>query len=287
MVAAGVAFDTPQRLVQRRLESRLGRVPELPRHYVRFGDVLLLDVPASSVDLSGEIAGAFADALGCRSVLAWEGGIEGEFREPSARLLWGDPDTETVHKERGIQFRFDPARLMWSAGNLPERQRVASWDCRGETVVDLFAGIGYFTLPLAVHARADRVVAVEKNPLAYGYLIENVALNGVRDRVECRQGDNRQVAPEGVAHRVMLGYLHDTPSFLSVALRALRREGGRIHLHAKLPHGDFPDLALETLAPIFQKEGWRAALSGAHRVKSYAPGIVHGVLDLEVRPSGS
>ena len=35
---------------------------------------------------------------------------------------------------------------MFSAGNISEKIRVAGFRCVGETVVDLYAGIGYFTL---------------------------------------------------------------------------------------------------------------------------------------------
>jgi len=51
----------------------------------------------------------------------------------------------------------------------------------GERVLDMFAGIGYFTLPMA-RAGAE-VTAVEHNPTAFRYLIENAQLNDVGSRV--------------------------------------------------------------------------------------------------------
>lgn len=76
--------------------------------------------------------------------------------------------------------------------------------------MDLYAGIGYYTLPIAVHGKAARVVACEWNPNACLALRHNVAANGVAGRVEVLFGDNRETTralPDGVAHRVRM-YVH-------------------------------------------------------------------------------
>ena len=54
-------------------------------------------------------------------------------------------------------YKLDPLKVMFSSGNVDEKQRMAHLDCRGETVVDMFAGIGYFTMPLAVRAGRRRL----------------------------------------------------------------------------------------------------------------------------------
>lgn len=280
-----VVSVSPLEAVRRRLGPQSGT--PLPRHWARFGDVLVLDVPPERRHDEAAIAEAFAHVMRCRSVVAWEGGIEGELRRPRARLLWGDPNTETVHVENGVRYAFDPARLMWSPGNLPERVRVARWDCRGQVVADLFAGIGYFTLPLLVHAGAERVVAIEKNPDAFQYLLQNAGLNRVAARLEARLGDNREVGLVGVADRVLLGYLAPVGPYLSAALGALKPSGGRLHVHAKVPERGFPGSSLSGLHEAVARHGYRVLGSQAHRVKSYAPNRLHGVFDLEVAPSRS
>ena len=47
-------------------------------------------------------------------------------------------------------YSFDATKCMFSWGNLSEKLRMGSLDCRDEIIVDLFAGIGYFTLPFLV-----------------------------------------------------------------------------------------------------------------------------------------
>ena len=54
-------------------------------------------------------------------------------------------------------------------------------------------GIGYFTLPYLVHAKANLVYACEWNPAAVEALNRNLQLNGVDGRCVVLTGDNRQV----------------------------------------------------------------------------------------------
>ena len=60
--------------------------------------------------------------------------------------------------------------------------------------VVVLKGIGYFTLPYLVHARAHHVIACEWNPTAVSALRENLRLNKVSDRCTVLEGDNRLVS---------------------------------------------------------------------------------------------
>ena len=96
----------------------------------------------------------------------------------------------------------------------------------GERVVDLFAGVGQFSIPIAVHAKPGVIHAIELNPIAHGYLCENIRLNRVGHLVSPIKGDCEAVAPRGIADRVLLGILHVTHRYLSLALEVLKPEGG-------------------------------------------------------------
>lgn len=49
------------------------------------------------------------------------------------------------------RYCFDVTKTMFSSGNITEKMRVAKFDCTGQTVVDLYAGIGYYTLQYLKH----------------------------------------------------------------------------------------------------------------------------------------
>ena len=102
----------------------------------------------------------------------------------------------------------------------------------GETVVDLYAGIGYFTLPYLVKAGAAHLHACEWNPHAAAALRKNLALNGVADRCTVYEGDNAKVAPARLADRVNLGLIPSSEAGWPVACRALKSDKpGMLHVH--------------------------------------------------------
>ncbi len=165
---------------------------------------------------------------------------------------------------------------MFSSGNIDERVRMSKACQPGEVVVDMFAGIGYFSLPIAVHGRPSRVYACEANPIAFAYLAENIRINEA-SIVKPLLGDCREVAPEGVADRVILGYLEDTHIFLPKAIRALR-SGGWLHYHEACPDG-LTERLHRCLGKAAKSEGASISRSTSRRIKSFAPGVSHYVLD--------
>ncbi|MFA5860328.1 MAG: class I SAM-dependent methyltransferase family protein [Candidatus Thermoplasmatota archaeon] len=254
----------------------------VPDKWEQHGDVLVLRLPGALREHGPIVGGAFAQVLGLRSVLDDPAGVSGEYREMSATLLWGD-DPIATHVENGISYRFDASRIMFSSGNVHERMRVARLPARGETIVDMFAGIGYFTLPLAVHAGAARIHAIEKNPVSFQYLQENARANDVAGIIDPWLGDNREFPLEGIADRVMMGYVGGTRKFLPKAFALLKREGGVIHLHDTAHADHWKDELTRASLDAARACGTVVRVTDARLVKSYSPGVVHAVLELRVR----
>ncbi len=256
--------------------------PLLPGKWELFGDVGVIRLDPRLEPYAERIAPAYASVLGLRAVLQDVGGISGDLREPVTRKLLGE-DTVTRHIENGIVYKFDAARIMFSSGNMEERLRMAGLRCDGETVVDMFAGIGYFSLPLAVYQRPRKVVACEINSVAHSFLVENVALNSVKDVVEPFFGDNRELKGESMADRVIMGYVKTTHEYLPTALR-LVKDGGIIHYHETCPNELLPHRPTQRL--VDSVKGGGVEVLRFKEVKSYAPGISHVVVDARVfKPS--
>ena len=274
MASGRVRNRGPVAEVLRRLPPALAAIA--PRRYERVGDILLLKMRDMDLAARRQIAESFGEVLHARTV-AVDHGVRGPWRQPDVEVAWGD-GTETVHLEDGVRFKLDVARVMFSSGNLEERMRMGRIVRPGETVVDLFAGIGQFALPIAVHARPARVVACEVNPVAHAYLEENVRLNRAWS-VEPRLGDCRQTAPEGVADRVIMGYLQGE-SYLDVAMRAAK-DACVLHYHENVPveEDERPARRVDEAAA---KAGVRASVLAVHRIKSYAPRVLHMVLDVRL-----
>lgn len=257
-------------------------IDDIPSKWEKIGEVVVLRLPDSVKPFKESLGEIYAHVLGCKSVLNDFGGIKGEFRTPRVELVYGDKDTVTVHRENNVRFKLDPMKVMFSSGNMDERIRMANISNKDEIVVDLFAGIGYFSIPMAVHSQPKLIYACEKNPVSYGYLCENIALNNVTSRVKALKGDNREVAPVGVADRVIMGYIEDNLRFLPQAIKCLKEKRGKIHFHNNYPDNVLPDKAFKNIGKIVKKYNVTVGFTNVKKVKSFAPGIGHYVFDLEV-----
>jgi tRNA wybutosine-synthesizing protein 2 len=251
----------------------------LPRKWEQLGHVLVLKIDTKLDAWKSEIARAYAHALEVDTVLRDTGGIKGQYREPVMELLLGH-DTETVHVENQIKFCLDAAKLMFSSGNVDERIRMAKVGAPGEVVVDMFAGIGYFSIPMAVHSEPARIISHEINPLAFEYLKKNVELNGVSKVVEPVLG-NCLDAEENVADRVVMGYVGTTHEYLSKAMRILRGKGV-IHYHETCPERLMLERPLERVRKAAEEAGKKAEILNTRIVKSYSPGVWHVAVDVAI-----
>jgi len=261
-------------------------VDRLPKRWERIGDVLLLRIPPDLAPHRDAIATVYREALGVRTVVEDLTSIHGPWRVPEVRWLAGG-GTETVHVENGVRFKLDIAHVMFSSGNLEERVRMGRSVRKGETVVDLFAGIGYFAIPIAVHAHPARVVACEVNATAFAYLLENVRLNRAGP-VEPLLGDCRGTAPKGVADRVILGHF-DAERYLDTAVEAAA-DRATLHVHglhrsleARRGTPALSEIPLAgRIATAALRHGYEVQRVTPRFVKWYGPHRLHFVLDAEI-----
>lgn len=155
-----------------------------------------------------------------------------DYRTPNIELILGDSGV-VVHKENRITYKFDITKCMFSFGNINEKMRMAELDCSKEIVVDLFSGIGYFSLPLLIHAKAKHLYACEWNPDSVEALKKNLILNKI-DRTRCTilKGDNKVHRPTDVAQRVILGILPSCLDWMRTAFECVDKSTGAIlHCH--------------------------------------------------------
>ena len=241
--------------------------------YQKVGDVVIV-----KRELSEDEIKEIVRKTRCKTILLYTTQITGEFRTPHVKILYGE-ETETIHKEYGCLFKLDTAKIMWSQGNIEERRRMAFVSNENEVVVDMFAGIGYFTIPLAKYSKPKLVYAIEKNPVAYYYLCENIKLNKLNNVVPTLS-DNRDVDLKDVADRVIMGYVHKTHKFLDKAFEFLK-DRGVIHYHETVAERIMFERPVERLKYYAEKNGYKLLNYEIRRIKKYAPGVWHVVVDAE------
>lgn len=293
---------------------------DIPSRWQCHGDLILFGEGCFSKTIWKEIGLEFwtlvAQILGVKRLAQIKKISKDGFRTPMVVMLLGDSSYVT-HIDNHIRYEFDITKCMFSSGNITEKLRIASFDCSGETVVDLYAGIGYFTLPYLVHAKASHVHACEWNPDAIKALHRNLQINWVSDRCTVHQGDNRQLPLSNLADRVNLGLIPSSEEGWPVACRLLKRDtGGILHIHQNVTtplrnetpeHSSATDVeesplriqrdmevwaawATDTASRIctllldITGGKWKTNIRHIEHVKTYAPHISHVVLDLECKP---
>lgn len=232
---------------------------DLPRSWQRHGNLLLLSENCFQAkqwkNLEPELWEIVAAALGVQR-LAKRGRVSPDgTRTPAVTLLLGD-DGWVEHVDNGIRYKFDITQCMFSFGNITEKLRVASLPCAGQVLVDLYAGIGYFTLPFLVHAGAAFVHACQWNPHAVVALKRNLEINGVADRCQIHFGDNRKLNLSNIADRVNLGLIPSSEEGWRTACQVLRKDaGGILHIHQNVE--SFPGRNLQPSGNSeMEKEHW-------------------------------
>lgn len=265
---------------QDRIRKGLADLPSdvlsrLPMKWEYVGDIAIIrmDVPDVYKERIGKV---YADELGMKTVCLDGNGVSGEFRRPSMEVIFGS-DTISTRLENGIRYRFDVTKVMFASGNTDERERMKRLNCTGETVVDMFAGIGYFTLPIAKFTNASKVIACEKNPDSYEFLVKNLEINEIGN-VEPILGDNRDIPGSGFADRILMGYVQKTSEFLPKALSMIR-QGGIIHYHDTFYVNEYE----ENVNEIFSNICDDYEVLQIKEVKSFAPSVSHYVVDVRIK----
>ena len=282
-VVEGEAHSRARTPPQERIRSALSGLPDdvlssLPMRWEYVGNIVIIKHFPGMEAHERSIGEAYAAELGAKTICVDMSGVSGELRIPDMKVIYGT-ETEAVRRENGILYRFDVTKVMFSSGNIDERERMAKLDCTGELVVDMFAGIGYFTLPLAKFANPDRVIAIEKNLDSFEYLSSNIDENGVADIVTPVLGDNRNLHTEELADRVIMGYVQKTKEFIPYALRIIK-PGGVIHYHDTFYVKGHEEEIRRTFEDALGDRGFE--ILGIKEVKSFAPSVSHYVADVRV-----
>jgi tRNA wybutosine-synthesizing protein 2 len=218
-----------------------------------------------------------------RSVLRRVAAIAGPYRTPAVELIAGSAETETVFRENKVVFHLDPMKVMFSVGNKAERVRMSKLGS-SEVVIDMFAGIGHLSLPMAVHAKPKTVHAIEWNPDAFHYLKQNIQANNVSNLFQPHFGDSRKLAPKiskGQADRVIMGLIQGTQQYLEQGIQSLK-PGGTMHIHEIGPKEDMATELLSALTEIAGIMNRQVELVNMRTIKTYNPRYNHFVLDVQI-----
>ena len=212
-----------------------------------------------------------------------------KIRSSQVKMIKGNSG-EVEFVDNGVKFWLDVTKVMFSSGNVTERHRIGEINMDGEIVIDAFAGIGYYTLPMLVRSNAKHVYACEMNPNSIMALRRGAELNQVLDRLTIVEGDNQETLQSltGIADRLHLGILPSSQSTWKLAINCLKSTGGMIHIHMNVKESEIEDFSDQCIAELdkyaVNQCGFEnVSIKHIEKVKWYAPHIRHIVLDVAVQ----
>ena len=211
----------------------------------------------------------------------------GAFREPeNIEYIAGENNPIVEHREHGLIYRFNLTKIMFSKGNINERKYLSTLINKGEIVVDMFAGIGYFSLPIAKQSPVGKIYSIELNPDSYNYLLENIKLNHLGKLIVPIKGNCKEevlkLSKSGIrADRVIMGVFPAPKDYIKEALSLTKDEGTIFHYEGVVENNSYITL-FEEFNEIALKIGYKCKLNSYRFVKTYGPYLFHTVLDILV-----
>jgi len=239
------------------------------------GDIAMVE----DRDAERVAAALMSTSKSIKAVIAPISDVEGEFRTRRFRHVAGEARTVTLHKEHGLRYRVDLEGAYFTPRLGTERLRIAGLVSPGDVVLDMFAGVGPFSLLLA--KKGAKVIAIDKNPVAVKYLRENALLNKVNN-IEILEGDAAELALryEKRADHVIMNLPHSACEFLLPAMRAANLQG-IVHYYCIAPDDDlYRDEALIKKAAEEMNVGMKVLYKEI--VRSYAPHRSNVVIDFQL-----
>ncbi|KSW12685.1 methyltransferase [Pyrodictium occultum] len=253
------------------------------------GDIAVIRKP---FDVDVEELKPLAEALLRRlpyvkSIWAASSPVEGEYRLRSYTHLAGEKRSWTLYREHGCVFKIDITRVYISPRLSYEHQRIARLVKPGETVINMYAGAGLFSIIMARHSKPARVYSIDINLDAYRMMVENVKLNRVEGIVVPILGDAARIVEErlrGVADRVLMPLPELALQHLPHALHGLRGSGWiHVYLHVFAGKGEDPKRkAVDLLSSRLEELGARYRVEHARVVRTVGPRKSQVVVDVYV-----
>ena len=260
------------------IAQRENPLTQVPGAYELIGNIAIIDQHEENAP---EIAKVLLQHKNIKTIFQATSAVCGEYRTRELLFIAGLKKTETIYRENGCRYLLDVTQVYFTPRLSTERIRIADQVKTGYKVVDMFAGIGPFSILIAKRFPRAHVISLDKNPVAIKYLRENVRLNKVKN-IEIREGDARdEVKGISDADHVIMNLPHSGLEFIDSAFGVIKK-GGVIHFYAISHEDDLFEGLIREIEAHANKSDLKVCPIDRRIVRPYAPYQYNVCIDLQV-----
>lgn len=271
------------------LEKEISKeiLSELPTSYDLLGDILIIDIKKEL--LKKQLIDKISQALKkvhphIKVILNKKKKHHGVYRTQNLKWLSGEKRKHTKITENKCVFKTDVEKVFFSTRLVNERKRITSLIKRNETVGVFFAGVGPFAIQIAkAKNKPKQVIAIELNPIAVDYLLENIKLNKVEENVKGIKGDVKKVYKKYKEYfdRVVMPLPKSAEDFLKQAIYCVKNKG-IVHVYNFVPKNTPFQKITELLAQKEKENKCKIKIVDKKVIRSFSATTVQIVLDLRI-----
>ena len=250
----------------------------------QIGDIIVIRIPDSLLSKKKIIGETLLEQVKtAKSVFYQSSDVEGDFRTRSLELLAGDNKTETEYKEYGCRFLVDVEKAFFSPRLSTERERISNLVQDGEIVINMFGGVGMFSIMVAKNKKCS-VYNIDINPIASKLCEKNISLNKLAGNVISINGDAGQIVKEQLENkgdRTLMLLPERSDEFLDAAISATKNNGiihYYSHMHADKKQ-DAPKLSKQHFIDVAKV---KSEILSSKIVRAVGPRYYQTVVDVRI-----
>jgi tRNA (guanine37-N1)-methyltransferase len=257
---------------------------ELISAFDQIGDIIIVRIPDLLLPKKKLIGETLLEQVkNAKSIFHQSSSVEGTFRTRDLEIIAGDDKTETEYKEFGCRFIVDVRKAFFSPRLSSERIRIAELVNDGEVIVNMFGGIGMFSI-IAAKKKKCTVYNIDINPDAAKFCQKNIEINKLAGNVISIHGDAIDVIKnqlENKSNRTLMLLPEKSDEFLNLAIQTTKNNG-IIHYYSHIHADKKSDAAKLSEQHYLDVTSVQSTILGSKIVRPVGPRFYQTVVDTKI-----
>jgi len=223
------------KMLKEALEEKLEMVEldNLSSSFDIIGSIAIIKIPETLSAKKKLIADVLIEEIkSIKTVFCQVSGVEGDYRLRKLELLSGENTAITVYKEHGCAFKVDVINTYFSPRLSTERLRISKLIGPNEVIVNMFGGVGTFSIIISHNNKSSIIYSIDSNPKAHDLCKENIEINKLTSNVYPILGDAKvEISNKlrSIATRVLMPLPEKARDFVDAAIISLADHKGIVH----------------------------------------------------------